>query len=128
IVAKQHDHDERYEGKQPEQRGALGGDAPELRPEAARAPRVEREPPLDAVGDVSALSQLEAQIVDFGGGHGPEYSIGPGVVASTNSMDSTSSDEQVATGNRQPRSRLTKFLSGTLLPLSVGLLSLKAPG
>ena len=41
-------------------------------------------------------------------------------------MDSTSSDEQVATGNRQPRSRLTKFLSGTLLTLTVVLLKLKA--
>src|SRR5438477_5339149 len=110
MVSKEHDRDERHDGERADQRGAFAGDGGELHPERAASPRVEGEPPFDAVGEVPALAQLSAQIIDAGGGHGAEYSTGRGVVSSTSSMDSEQSEK------RRPRPGwLSKFLSGTLL-------------
>src|SRR5437764_811122 len=64
MVAKEHDRDERHDGEGADQRGAFAGDRGELDPEGAAAPRVEREPPFDAVGEVAALPQLGAEIRD----------------------------------------------------------------
>ena len=117
MVAKEHDGHERHDGEQTDQRPPLGRYGGQLDPECAGAPGIEREPSLDTVGEVPALPELSAEIVDLRSGHGPEYSTGRGVVSSTVSMDSAQSAH---------RSRLTKFLSGTLLAITVVLLKLKA--
>jgi Zn-dependent protease len=129
MVAKEHDGDERDDGEEADQRGAFSGHGGELQPESAAAPRVEGEPSFDAVGEVPALPQLGAEIRDrkvaidvLGGGHAPEYSTGPVVVSPDLSMNSDDSGGSA----RAPKSRFTKFLSGTALAITIVLLKLKA--
>src|SRR5436305_1770191 len=98
MIAEEHDRDERNDGEEGDERGPFAGHGGELQPEGAGAPGVEREPSFDAVGEVPALVQLGAEIVDrkvaidiLGGGHGAEYSTGRGVVSPDLSMNSDDS-------------------------------------
>src|SRR5262245_47875936 len=116
MIAEEHDGDQRHDGEEAGQRGAFSGHGDELGPERAGAPRVESEPSLDAVGEVAALPQLSAEIVDRGARHGAEYSTGSGVVSPVLSMNSDDS------GRRKP---ITKFVSGVLFTLTILLLKLK---
>src|SRR5437763_6221248 len=124
MISEEHHRDERDDGEKTDQRGSFAGDRGQLDPEGAGAPGVEREPSLDTVGEVAALPQLGAEIVDFGSGHGPEYSTGSSVVSPDLSMNSdqsvAASPLPVAGGSGKPatasrkRSRLTKFFSAAL--------------
>jgi Zn-dependent protease len=128
MIPKEHDRDERHDGEEADQGGAFAGHRGELDPEGAAAPRVEREPSFDAVGEVPALAELGPEIVDRkvvrndrGDGHGAEYSTGRGVVSPDLSMNSDDSAQP-----RPRRNRFAKLLSGTALAITVLLLKLKA--
>src|SRR5207244_12504364 len=88
MIAKDHDGDQRNDREQRQHERSFGRDRDELAPERSRTPGIVREPPLDRVREVSALSQLATQIVDGRLWHIEEYSIQPGVLSPGSSMDS----------------------------------------
>ena len=75
VIAKQHDGDQRQHRERADQNRGLGRHDRQLDPERARAPRIEREPPLDSVQQVAAVAQLRAQIFDRHAAHPNGISI-----------------------------------------------------
>src|SRR5438128_2155517 len=64
MVTKEHDCYERQHRECADQDSRFSGDDDQLEPERARAPGIERKPPLDAVRQVAAVTELLSQIVN----------------------------------------------------------------